>query len=112
MSEVICPTCRKPITDKDAVMHHNCLPPQMTAANQPKPREWWILPDGQTLDFPAQHFRSIHVIEKSAYDQVLADAKALAEALEVIAHYSNNHGPDLTRTAQKALTPSIREKYL
>jgi len=23
----ICPTCTRPITDADAVMHHNCLPP-------------------------------------------------------------------------------------
>lgn len=35
-----------------------------------KPREWWILPDGQTVDFEPQHFKSTHVIEKSAYDEM------------------------------------------
>lgn len=27
MSDPICPTCKKPITNEDAVMHHNCIKP-------------------------------------------------------------------------------------
>jgi len=39
-------------------------------------KEWWILPDGQTVDFVPAFFEAIHVIEYSAYEQAQLDAGA------------------------------------
>ncbi len=49
-----------------------------------KPREWWILPDGQTLEFKPEHFRSDHVIEKSAYDAVVRERDEYREQLNTL----------------------------
>ena len=70
----------------------------MTESARAKPREWWmdkvsVLDKGKCILFEAHLNKpkdwdidrgeeSIHAIEKSAYDSIMADARKLCEALK------------------------------
>jgi hypothetical protein len=113
----------------------------MTADDQPKPTIWFIdqelelgiFNDVKIVDNPAEHdhwtFNGMQVVERSEYDQVIRDAKALAAALELCRDHAFDYityivGPkaitsktfriftESVERADKALTPERRKKYL
>lgn len=56
--------------------------------NNNKPREFWIQDSGKTMQdgilyakLNHSSFFNLHVIEKSTYDQLMEDARALREAI-------------------------------
>lgn len=65
---------------------------------EPVPREWWILPDGQTLEFEPRHFRSVHVVEFAAYAKLEARCAELENLVNNLREdrddWANKAGPN------------------